>query len=86
MYTCSFIVGDLIPKSVKCIHSATKMKRFEVHGLRVEDLGLFCEFSVRLSVSESVSMDFQPIGKCEVECEFECERKCEHDFPAQREV
>ena len=38
------------------------------------------------SVGESVSMDFQPIGKCEVECEFECERKCEHDFPAQREV
>ena len=37
-------------------------------------------------MSESVSMDFQPIGKCEVECEFECERKCEHDFPAQREV
>ena len=24
MYTFSFIVGNIIPKSVKCIHSATK--------------------------------------------------------------
>ena len=24
VYTFSFIVGDIIPKSVKCIHSATK--------------------------------------------------------------
>ena len=24
VYTFSFIVGDLIPKSLKCIHSATK--------------------------------------------------------------
>ena len=26
MYTFSFIVGNSIPKSVKCIHSATKPK------------------------------------------------------------
>ena len=25
MYTFSFIVGNIIPKSVKCIHSATKL-------------------------------------------------------------
>ena len=27
MYTFSFIVGNIIPKSVKCIHSATKLKK-----------------------------------------------------------
>ena len=26
MYTFSFIVGNVSPKSVKCIHSATKFK------------------------------------------------------------
>ena len=26
VYTFGFIVGDIIPKSVKCIHSATKYK------------------------------------------------------------
>ena len=25
MYTVSFIVGNIIPKSIKCIHSATKI-------------------------------------------------------------
>ena len=35
VYTFSFIVGSIIPKSVKCIHSATKTKdvsHSEVHG------------------------------------------------------
>ena len=35
VYTFSFIVGNIIPKSVKCIHSATKVLRalgFKVCG------------------------------------------------------
>ena len=32
MYTFRFIVGNIIPKSVKCIHSGTK----------VRELGLTC--------------------------------------------
>ena len=30
MYTFSFIVGNTIPKSVKCIHSATKFLDWEL--------------------------------------------------------
>ena len=30
MYDCSFIVGTIIPKGVKCIHSATKTKRTRI--------------------------------------------------------
>ena len=30
MYTFSFIVGNIIPKSVKCIHSATKHSILQV--------------------------------------------------------
>ena len=40
MYTFSFIVGNTIPKRVKCIHSATKF-RVEGLGFRVLGLGFF---------------------------------------------
>ena len=32
MYTFSFIVGNIIPKSVKCIHSATKARKAKVEA------------------------------------------------------
>ena len=32
VYTLSFIVGNIIPKSVKCIHSATKGMKFVTSG------------------------------------------------------
>ena len=41
MYTVSFIVGNILPKSVKCIHSATKkelLKKPTVDGLLMEDM------------------------------------------------
>ena len=36
MYTVSFIVGNIIPKSVKCIHSA--IKKPTVDGLLMADV------------------------------------------------
>ena len=36
MYTFSFIVGDIIPKSVKCIHSATKSSSSPSRGLEMQ--------------------------------------------------
>ena len=36
VYTFSFIVGNVIPKSVKCIHSATKYQDFRrAQGFKV---------------------------------------------------
>ena len=57
MYTFRFIVGNIIPKSVKCIHSATKDLRglgfrgfgFGGFGSRVEGLMLW-EFSLEFRV------------------------------------
>ena len=34
VYTFSFIVGSIIQKSVKCIHSATKARKKAMHGTR----------------------------------------------------
>ena len=42
MYTFSFVVGNIIPKSVKCIHSATKLGS-RVEGFGVEVSGYFVE-------------------------------------------
>ena len=41
MYTFSFIVGNIIPKSAKCIHSATKVfYSLRSKGVRFAGLGV----------------------------------------------
>ena len=41
MYTFSFIVGNIIPKSAKCIHSATKVfYSLRSKGVRFVELGV----------------------------------------------
>ena len=42
MHTFRFIVGNIIPKSVKCIHSAT-MTKFRIYKLRVLARGMWVQ-------------------------------------------
>ena len=61
MYTFSFIVGTIIPKSVRWIHSATKIQELKVQPLRARASGLGFKVS-RLQEAEGSSKVIGPPG------------------------
>ena len=62
MYTLSFIVGNIIPKSVKCIHSATRPQKGDAFfGSADPDLGALGTGATPVHQPEGLAVYLRPI-------------------------